>query len=422
MNKPINFNSAKHLGSNPTEQVLSLTPQFKVRGRLMILITGLTFGGAETQAIRIAVELKERGWEVCVVSMIDPVAYVDKLREKGIHVYSLAMRRGTPDLRGLFRLKRLIDAFRPTIIHSHMFHANILGRFTRLFCKIPRLICTVHNLRETSEKGGATWHKELIYKITDHLAEKTTIICSAAFERYVKVRAVPESKLQMIPNGVDTRVFSTSPAEKEAARNALALQPGFVWLAVGRMVKQKNYASLFDAIEQLGTSEFTLLVVGGGPLESELRARREQSFLKDKIHFCGTHEDILKFYSAADGFVMSSEFEGLSAALLEAASMGLPAVVTDVGGNADVVIDGQTGYVVPPDNPAQLALAMRRLMDAPTETRNMFSELARRHAHDQFSFSVIVEKWLTLYGESPDEYHSRETGETSSNVDLVVVK
>jgi glycosyltransferase involved in cell wall biosynthesis len=165
------------------------------------------------------------------------------------------------------------------------------------------------------------------------------------------------------------------------------------------MVKQKDYVSLLDALEQMGTSEFTLLILGVGPLEPKLRARRDQSFFKDRVHFCGQHENPLPFYQAADGFVMSSECEGLSVALLEAASIGLPAVVTDVGGNGDIVRDGESGFLVPPKNPAQLAAAMRKLMDISEDRRQSFSEAARQHAHECFRFPVIMEKWLNLFSD-----------------------
>ena len=386
----------------------------------MLLITALTFGGAETQAVRLAEELKDRGWEVCVVSLIDPVAYVNRVRERGIEVHSLAMSRGISDLAAISRLRMLIQAFRPTIVHSHMFHANLLARIARIFCKMPRLVCTVHDLHETSERGGPVWHKQILYRATDRLADKTTFICNAAFERCRKAGAVASDKLQLIPNSVDTEKFSTSIAQKRAARDELGLGPEFAWLAVGRMVKQKDYDSLLDALEQLGTSTFTLLIVGGGPLEAKLRARLDQSFFKDKIHFCGQHENSLPFYQAADGFVMPSEFEGLSVALLEAASAGLPAVVTDVGGNSDIVIDGETGYLVPPKNPARLARAMRRLMDAPADVHRSFGEAARRHANESFRYSVIMEKWLKLYFDLPERASASEKANSVSKPDFVM--
>ena len=411
-----------HLEGAAGDHPFDASPEARKPGRLMILITALTFGGAETQAVRLAEEFKDRGWEVCLVCLIDPVAYVNQVLKRGIQVYSLRMHQSIPDPGAIFRLRRLIERFRPTLVHSHMFQANLLARIARIFSKIPRLICTVHNLKETSERGGPTWHKELLYRFTDRLADKTTITCNAALERCRKAAAVANDRLQLIPDGVDTERFSTTIAQKRAARAELGLGSDFVWLAVGRMVKQKDYDSLLDAPEQLGTSTFTLLIVGGGPLEAKLRVRRDQSFFKGNIRFCGQHENTLPFYQAADGFVMSSEFEGLSAALLEAASVGLPAVVTDVGGNSDIVIDGETGYLVPPKNPERLAGAMRRLMDAPAEVQRSFGEAARRHAIETFRFSVIMEKWLKLYGDLPERARASQRDKSVAKPDLAMAK
>ena len=373
----------------------------KPPGRIVILITTLTFGGAETQVVRLATELKVRGWKVCVVCMVKPTAYMSQLDEQHIPVHSLDMKRGVADVRAIFRLASLIRDFRPDIVHCHMFHANLLGRVTRLFCRMPALLCTAHNLKETSEKDGPTWHKELLYRITDPLADKTTIICNAAFERYVRVGAVPRRKFQMIPNGVDTDHFMRSENRRKNAREALGVGSEFVWLAVGRLVKQKDYPTLFRALEQLKQEQFVVLLAGNGPLEEELREECRKRGLEARVRFCGAREDILDLYSAADAFVMSSEFEGLSAALLEAASSSLPAVVTNVGGNADVVIDEITGYVVPPAAPKQLATAMHRLMAPSPENLKTMGDAARQLCHEQFRIAAVMDKWLDLYATFP---------------------
>lgn len=366
-------------------------------GRILIVITTLTFGGAETQVVRLATELKARGWKVSVVCLVKPTAYLSQLEQEHIEVHSLDMQRGVPDFRAIFRLASVIREFRPDVVHCHMFHANILGRVARLFCRMPLLISTAHNLRETSEKGGPTWHKELLYRVTDPLADMTTIICNAAFERYVQVGAVPQNKLAMIPNGVDTQVFSGSEERRQKARCALGIGSEFVWLAVGRLVKQKDYPTLFRALETMGRKGLRVLIAGDGPLEQELREACGKRGLGESVRFCGAREDILDLYHAADAFVMSSEFEGLSAALLEAASAGLPAVVTDVGGNAEVVAHDVTGYVVPPGDSGQLAAAMQRLMEASPEHLQTMSAAARQHCHEQYRISTVMDKWLDLY-------------------------
>ena len=405
---------AQRARSNPVP-----APQLK---RVLMLITTLTYGGAETQVVRLATELKLRGLRVAVACLVEPDAWVALLSKEGIDVYSLGMSRGVADLRAIFRLRALIKAFRPDLIHCHMVHANLLGRVTRLFCRIPALICTAHNLRETSEKGGPTWHKELLYRLTDFLADKTTIICQAAFRRYVQVRAVPRNKLEVIGNGVDTHRFRPSEVSRRSARQIRGFNDAtFVWLAVGRLVPQKDFTTLLKAAAALPTADFTILVAGSGPLLDNLESERHRLGLDGKVQFLGTHEDILDLYACADGFVMSSGFEGLSAALLESAAMGLPAVVTDVGGNREIVEDGVTGYVVPPNRPGQLSEAMARLMYCAPGARRDLGVAARRYCCKRYQFEKIADQWLDLYlrclAASP-----QSTPETPEVVDLVITK
>jgi glycosyltransferase involved in cell wall biosynthesis len=267
----------------------------------------------------------------------------------------------------------------------------------RLICHFPALICTAHNLRETSEKGGATWHKELLYRATDGLANRTTIICRAAYDRYLQVRAVPAGKFQVIPNGVDTEFFAPSSDARAAARAELKLDGSFVWLTIGRLVQQKDYPTMFQAFARLRGSNSVLLIAGGGPLEAQLREQSSRLGLTERVRFCGTNENILPLFHAADAFVLSSEFEGLSAALLEASSMGLPAVVTDVGGNAEIVLNGVTGYRVPPHNARLLADAMEQLETLPSGERQLFSHSARQYCWANYRMQAVLRSWTDLY-------------------------
>jgi glycosyltransferase involved in cell wall biosynthesis len=329
--------------------------------------------------------------------MLAPSAYTSILDQAGIPIFSLDMPRGVPDPRGLLRLARLIRHLKPDVLHAHMVHANLLGRITRLIARVPVMISTVHNLRETSEKGGPTWHKEALYRITDFLADRTTIIAQSAFERYVRVGAVPRSKLEMIPNGVDTHRFQPTPSLREKTRAELNLGSDFVWLAVGRLVEQKNYPNLLRAVGMLSSTNWQLLVVGGGDLQERLTAQAAELGVSHKVRFVPAREDIVALYSASDAFVMSSAFEGMSAALQEAIAMGLPCVVTDVGANRDLVCDGVSGYVVPPADSSRLAKAMENLMTAPASRRERFAKHARNVAVSQYEFTKVGQKWCNLY-------------------------
>lgn len=362
-----------------------------------MLITTLTYGGAETQVVRLAIELKAEKWDVAVACMIAPSSHTETLRQHGIPVYSLDMRRGVPDPRALFRLSSLLREFNPDVVHAHMVHANLLARFTRLICPIRVLVCTAHNLRETSEKGGPTWHKELLYRMTDFLADRTTIICNAAFDRYIRTKAVPARKLQMIPNGVDTDRFAPSEDVRLRVRRELNLADTFTWLAVGRLVEQKDYPNLFAALARLPEGNWRVLIAGNGPLESYLKELASTMAISDRVQFIGTRENMENLFKAVDAYVMSSSFEGLSMALLEASATGLAAVVTDVGGNRDLVTDGLTGFVVPPADPQALTGSMARLMDLPDVERRQMGEAARRYCVENYRFQSVAEQWLHLY-------------------------
>jgi glycosyltransferase involved in cell wall biosynthesis len=115
------------------------------------------------------------------------------------------------------------------------------------------------------------------------------------------------------------------------------------------------------------------------------------------VQFVRPTEDIREMYAAADGFVMSSEFEGMSAALQEAIAMALPCVVTDAGANRDLVCDALTGYIVPTKDSDGLGKAMERLMNAPLVAREQFGRAARHFAVTNYDFKVVAQKWFGLY-------------------------
>jgi len=119
--------------------------------------------------------------------------------------------------------------------------------------------------------------------------------------------------------------------------------------------------------------------------------------LAEHVRLLGVRTNIPQLLNAADGFVLASAWEGMSNALLEAASTALPIVATDVGGNSEIVIDGETGFLVPPRNPDALAEAMLRLMNLPPEQRLAMGQAGRSHTMANFDMEHIVDRWEQLY-------------------------
>ena len=363
---------------------------------IMLVTTSLMRGGAENQVFLIASVLARRGHTVNVVSLRDAEAYLPELATLGVPFTSLRMRRGLPDLRAVWRLGRLIRKVRPDVVHSHMVHANLLARVSRLVARFPVQISTAHSMNE-----GARW-REVAYRLTDPLCTLTTNVCAAAVERFVRVGAVPADRIRRVPNGLDPTGFGRDDMQRQQARRELGLDDRFVWLAVGRLEDVKDYPTLLRAVASI-KDEFpalTLLIVSDGTRRDSLeQLRNDVGLTTQQVRFLGGRDDVPALMSAADAYVMSSLWEGLPMVLLEAAAAELPIVATRVGGNGEVVKHGRNGYLLEPSEPDALAGFMVAMMRLPEEGRRRFGKNGREHVVEEFHIERVVDTWLEIYDE-----------------------
>jgi glycosyltransferase involved in cell wall biosynthesis len=309
------------------------------------------------------------------------------------------MKRGVPDPRAVLRLKKIADQFQPDVLHSHMTHANLLARAVRPLTRVPVLICTLHGLRMNAVRRGSPRLREIAHRITDRWADLTTTVCGAAAEQCVLNRSVPAGKVLPLPNFVDTAVYRPDPETRARLRSALDLAGRFVWLAAGRLEAVKDYSTMIDAFAGVCARQrqAVLLICGNGSLMDAIRRQIAARGLNQAVRLMGVRQDIPDLMAAADAYVMSSRSEGLPMALLQASAASLPIVATDVGGNAEVVEDGETGYLVRPADPHALGSAMLRLMDLPAGVRQAMGGAGRARTQARFSEQRVVSRWEELY-------------------------
>ncbi len=370
------------------------------KGRLLLVITGLARGGAETQAKELAIRMQYRGWEVQMVSLLPPEAYMEDLTEAGVRLFNLGMKRGIPDPRAPLKLAELVRRFKPHIVHGHMIHANLLARISRLLAPIPVLICTAHNTLEIGRTFRSEKATHWVYRLTDPLCDLTTQVAREGFERFRQGKATSPQKLFYLPNGVDTARHAPRPEVRVRLRREFGLpEESFVWLTVGRLEPVKDHATLLEAFARIAGAhdKVVLFIVGTGSLEASLKNIAHQLGLKESVRFLGLRTDIPDLLTLADGFVLSSIWEGMPMVLLEAHASGLPIVATDVGGNRDVVKDGISGFLVPPKNPETLASAMRHLMTLPKDRRQEMGLAGRALVEKEYSLERIVDQWEGIY-------------------------
>jgi glycosyltransferase involved in cell wall biosynthesis len=380
------------------EEALRTDPvvQHRIR-RVLLVTTGLDYGGAETQVRDLALAFNKRGLLVGVVSMLLPVVYQDDLTSAGIQFWSLRMKRKWPDPRMVWRLAGIVRQFKPNVVHSHMIHANLLARASRVvgWRKIP-LVCTAHNVNE----GGRL--RMFAYRVTDHWASITTNVSQAAVDRYVAVGAALAGRIIYVPNGVDASQFCPDEDRRAAVRRSLRLGGDeSVILAVARFEEAKNHAGMLRTFARVleAHPSATLLLAGHGALFNATRRLATTLCVADSVRFLGVRNDIPDLMRASDLYLMSSLWEGLPIVLLEAAASGLPAVATDVGGNATAVLDGISGRIVPANDDEALAAAVIEALSMAPAARRSWGYAARQLAQASFSLESVTDRWLGLYAD-----------------------
>ena len=362
--------------------------------RVTFLITASGVGGAEQQVRDLATQFRQRGWDVGVISMMPLEPLLGDLRQLDVKVASLGMSQGVPDPRGLLRLARILRRWKPDVLHGHMVHANLLARVSRILVRTPVVVSTIHNQDE-----GSQW-RYVAYRLTDRLTDATTTMSELAMDEAVRRGAVKRDRIRLIPNGIDVPTEGRDPSVRRATRTALHLaDDAFVWLAAGRLTEAKAYPDMIEAFRRVVAAEPTavLLIAGGGPLEPDVREAIDRAGMGEHIRLLGHRSDVPDLMEAADAFVMSSAWEGLPVVLLEASSRSLPIVATEVGGSREAIVDGVTGRITEPGDPAALSTAILALMALPPSDREAMGRAARDHVTQEFDLKGVVDTWEQLY-------------------------
>ena len=360
---------------------------------VVYVITTTGFGGAERQVLELASAMRSRGWGVAVVSMVDMHEQFFPLESRGVRLASLGMTEGVPDLRGLIRFARLLEAWRPSVVHGHMVHGIFLARLSRVLAPVPKVVSTMH-----SQEQGPQW-RYYVFRLTDPLTDMTTAVSRMAVDEAVRRHAVRRENIVLVPNGIRTEQYEVDAALRQSTRSALHLGDRFTWLAVGHLKPVKRHTDLLAAVRVVREADpdCRVLIAGGGNLRAALEDEIRDSGLASNVSLLGLRQDIRALMQAADGFVMSSAWEGLPMALLEASASSLPSVVTDVGGSRDVISDGETGFLSPALEPSGLAASMLRLMALPASERTAMGARARARVVQTFDMERVADRWEELY-------------------------
>lgn len=357
---------------------------------ILEVIDSLTVGGAEKMVLVLARLLTERHIPFSVVSFDTDwdTPYAVEIRKLGVPVHHF-----TGKLFNVCRMERLTRLMHETgadVVHTYLSYANIVGTICGKLAHVP----VVTSLRSISLEPYHPVRSRIETWLMRHC-------CNMVMANGYSVAQAHQARLgreiQVIQNSVGVGP-GLSPREREKVRAELTGNPEkTIIISVGRLAPPKGYDTLIEAFAQVHTNhpETALVIVGDGQLRKQLEEVIAAKSLQRSVLLTGERDDIARILPAADIYASSSYWEGMSVAILEAMAAGLPVVATRVG-DAPWVLTEQTGILVAPRQPQELAKALAELVeDKPA--RLEFGENARKRIESEYSLDQWCDKMLDLY-------------------------
>lgn len=355
--------------------------------RIAYVITALGHGGAETQVILLAREMRRRGHAVVIARLRDrPDELVPDAQREGFAALSFGLNHHVLLLPALLRARRWVMRWRPDVVHAHMVHANLFTRALRVMAPIPRLISTAHSINE----GGRL--RMCCYRLTDAAADVTTHVSPQGVAAFTACGACASDRIRYIANGVDLERFRPDAAARARIRGALALGERPVFLAAGRLHPAKDYPTLITAFADVlrQRPDPVLLIAGDGPERSAVEGRIAELGIEQSVRLLGRRGDVPDLMNACDCFVMSSAWEGAPMALLEAMACDRPVITTEFGGAA--ALFGNSVRIVAKGAPEQLAAEMLAFLAQPPT-----GSTGRAYVERHFAIAAIGASWDAIY-------------------------
>jgi len=322
---------------------------------------------------------------VCSFRPGDPLAL-----RPGVKLFKLNGRKGNdPSL--VVDLCRLLRRERPHVVHTHQWGTLLEGAVAARLAGVPRLVHGEHGTLDVRRRN--VWAQRVLWRRVDRMLS----VSSRLAERMARDIGFPLSRITVIRNGLDLDRFQPRE-DKAAAKLALGIEPNTLLIGtVGRTVPVKDHATFLRAVGLLQSTgtRCSVVIAGTGPLLEETRQLARSLDLHD-VRMLGTRDDVDAVLSAFDIFVLSSLSEGLSNTIQEAMASGLPVVATQVGGADELVVDGQTGILVPPADPGALADALVTLV-RDVERRNLFGRAGHARAKSNFGLRRMLHEYEDMY-------------------------
>ena len=365
--------------------------------KILFVVTAAEFGGASRHVLALSGHLLGKGCKVGIVAAPEP-RLMREAKRLGAQVfpnrYFVRPTQLQNDIRALGPVWRALRKFQPDLVSAHSTKAGYAARLLCTLLGVKPVLFTAHGwaFTEGRSEGARRWLAR-----AERLAARVTskIICVSEHDRELALRfrvGKPE-QLVTVHNGMDPSLFLAARGHR--VRSELGLGRAPVITYAGRLAPPKDPLTLLRACRML-PGDFRVLLVGEGELRNSVREYAQRNGLGSKVVLLGEREDVPEILAASDVFVLPSDWEGLPRSIIEAMMAGLPVAATRVGGVPELVEDGVTGYLVPPQDSHALAAALQSLLVDPG-LRQRLGEAGRKRALEHFSLAETIRRTQKVY-------------------------
>jgi len=367
--------------------------------KVIFVITGSGVGGAEKMLYHTIKGLNPKRYTAKLCSLKKKGVFASRLEADGLEVYSLNMSDEATlagwfdSLRALVQLVIYFLRERPAVVHSFLFRANIIARIAGYLTGVPVIISSVRVM------GGEKQYHHFIERLTAFMVDHYVAVSDQVKGHIIRRSHISDQKISIIYNGVSVKNTDAFDKTEFLSRAGLKSDARIVMTA-GRLHRQKGYDHLIHAmpIVQAAFPGVKLLIPGEGEEENNLKKLADSLELTEQVIFMGLRSDVDRLLQCSEVFVLPSRWEGFPNVILEAMAAGKPVVATAVGGIPELVVQGVTGVLVPPQDTPALADAIKGLLS--DEKRALAMGAAGRQRVQQcFSMDAMISKTEALYQE-----------------------
>lgn len=368
---------------------------------IVLVITGLSTGGAETMLLKLLQNLDRRRFAATVISLTNKGEIGPRIEALGVQVHAIGMKPGIPSPAGFMYLTRLLRELRPDVVHTWMYHADLLGGLAARLAGIRAVAWGIRhsNLLPEHNKRSTLCVMKTCARVSGWLPHRI-LTCSERARAAHTAAGYRAGKFLVIPNGFDLGSFAPDTTARAALRGELGLplDTPLVGL-IARDDPQKNHSGFVEAAvavnQALPLAHFVLAGTGIDHANRQLAHAIERAGLQDRFCLLGRRGDIPRLMAALDVLASSSHGEAFPNVLGEAMACGVPCVVTDVGDSAEIV--GDTGRVVAAGDMAGLARHLVELLRLPVEQRQALGLRARDRIRTQYEIGDVARRYEACY-------------------------